>query len=145
MARPSNRLPVLPIERALKVISGRWKAVILYHLLDGPKRLSELMRQLPEINQKVLVQQLRDLEAHGLVHREVYRQIPPRVDYSATSLGLSLEPVMLALCEWGQRHAEELNEHDPVRDCIIKPARRAMSAAGATAARPASPITPGSR
>lgn len=125
MARPSNRLPTLPIERALKVISGRWKAVILYHLLDGPRRLSDLTRLIPEISQKVLVQQLRDLEAHGLVHREVYRQIPPRVDYSATSLGLSLEPVMIALCEWGQRHAEELNEHELVRDCIIKPARHA--------------------
>jgi DNA-binding HxlR family transcriptional regulator len=131
MARPSNRLPVLPIERALKVISGRWKAVILYHLLDGPRRLSELTRLLPEISQKVLVQQLRDLEAHGLVHREVYRQIPPRVDYSATSLGLSLEPVMVALCQWGQRHAEALNEHDPVRDCIIRPARHGVSAADA--------------
>lgn len=127
MARPSNRLPTLPIERALKVISGRWKAVILYHLLDGPRRLSDLTRLIPEISQKVLVQQLRDLEAHGLVHREVYRQIPPRVDYSATSLGLSLEPVMIALCAWGQRHAEELNEHHLVRDCIIKPARHAVT------------------
>lgn len=145
MARPSNRLPLLPIERALKVISGRWKAVILYHLLDGPRRLSELTRQFPDISQKVLVQQLRDLEAHGLVHREVYRQIPPRVDYSATSLGLSLEPVMVALCKWGQYHAKELNEHDPSRDCILRPARRAQKAANAAHALSASSFSSGGR
>ena len=84
-----KRLPVLPIERALKAISGRWKAVMLYHLLGGPKRSSELKRLLPLITQKVLVQQLREMEEHGLVHREVFRQVPPRVDYSATPLGLS--------------------------------------------------------
>jgi DNA-binding HxlR family transcriptional regulator len=121
MARTVNKLPALPIERALKAISGRWKAVILFHLLDGPKRLSELKRLLPRISQKVLVQQLRELQEHRLVHREVFRQVPPRVDYSATSLGLSLEPVMLALCEWGTHHARELNELDKIDDCIVRP------------------------
>ena len=121
MTRIVNKLPSLPIERALKAISGRWKAVILYHLLGGPKRLSELSRLVPGISQKVLVQQLRELEEHRLVHREVLRQVPPRVDYSATSLGLSLEPVMLALCEWGTHHARELNELDTLDDCIVRP------------------------
>ena len=121
MARTVNKLPALPIERALKAISGRWKAVILFHLMSGPKRLSELKRLLPRISQKVLVQQLRELEEHRLVHREVFRQVPPRVDYSATSLGLSLEPVMLALCEWGTHHARELNELDKIDDCIVRP------------------------
>lgn len=121
MARVANKLPPLPIERALKAISGRWKAVILYHLLERPKRLSELQRLLPQISQKVLVQQLRDLEQHRLVHREVFHQVPPRVDYSATSLGRSLEPIMLALCEWGSRHASELNELDQIADCIVRP------------------------
>lgn len=116
-----KRLPVLPIERALKAISGRWKAIILYHLLAGPKRLSELKRLLPDISQKMLVQQLREMEEHRLIHREVFRQVPPRVDYSATPLGLSLEPVMLALCAWGQRHAAELNELDLLADCIVRP------------------------
>lgn len=122
-----KRLPALPAERALKVIAGRWKAVLLYHLFDTPKRLSELKRLVPEISQKVLIQQLRELEEHGLVHREVFRQVPPRVDYSATPLGLSLEPVLLALCEWGQRHATELNELDRVADCVIRPRRPAPS------------------
>lgn len=116
-----KRLPALPVERALAVISGRWKAVILYHLLDRPRRLSELKRLIPAISQKVLIQQLRELEEHRLVHREVFRQVPPRVDYSATPLGLSLEPVLLALCHWGQRHAAELNEIDRIADCVIRP------------------------
>ncbi|MGV1793306.1 transcriptional regulator [Rhizobium lusitanum] len=121
MTKLLKRLPVLPIERAIRTISGRWKAVILYHLLDGPKRLSELNRLVPSVTQKVLVQQLREMEAHGLVSREVFRQVPPRVDYSATPLGLSLEPVMLALCDWGQRHAEALDEVDAIADCIVRP------------------------
>jgi DNA-binding HxlR family transcriptional regulator len=113
-----KRLPELPAERALKVIAGRWKAVILYHLFSGPKRLSELKRLAPNATQKVLIQQLREMEAHGLIHREVYRQVPPRVDYSATQLGLSLEPVIMTLCEWGRRHAAELKELDRVTECV---------------------------
>lgn len=116
-----KRLPSLPSERALKVISGRWKAVILYHLFDGPRRLSALRRLVPAVSQKVLIQQLREMEEHGLVHREIFREVPPRVEYSATALGQSLEPVLLALCEWGQRHAEELGEFDQVGDCVIRP------------------------
>ena len=121
MPETIKRLPALPAERALKVIAGRWKAVILYHLFDAPKRLSELRRLVPAISQKVLIHQLREMEEHGLVHREIFRQVPPRVDYSATALGLSLEPVLLALCEWGQRHAEALNELHLTADCVIKP------------------------
>ncbi|MBX9647044.1 MAG: helix-turn-helix transcriptional regulator [Xanthobacteraceae bacterium] len=117
MADPAKRLPLLPAERALKVISGRWKAIILYHLWDGSKRLSELGRLLPGVSQKVMIQQLREMEEHGLVNREVFRQVPPRVEYSATELGLSLEPVLLALCDWGRHHAEELDELDRVTDC----------------------------
>src|SRR6266849_9120627 len=98
MPKPIKRLPMLPAERALKVISGRWKAIILYHLFDGPQRLSELQRLMPEVSQKVLIQQLREMEEHGIVHREVFRQVPPRVDYTATALGVSLEPVILSLC-----------------------------------------------
>ncbi|TIL72898.1 MAG: helix-turn-helix transcriptional regulator [Mesorhizobium sp.] len=118
---PTKRLPLLPAERALKVISGRWKAVILYHLFDGPRRLSALKTRVPDITQKVLIQQLREMEEHGLVRREIFAEIPSRVEYSATRLGLSLEPILLALCEWGQHHADELNEMDRLADCIIRP------------------------
>ncbi len=72
MAAPMKRLPELPAERTLKVIAGRWKAVILYHLFDGPKRLSELKRLAPNASQKVLIQQLREMEEHGLIIREVF-------------------------------------------------------------------------
>lgn len=116
---PMKRLPELPAERALKVISGRWKAVILYHLLSEPRRLSDLNRLMPRISQKVLIQQLREMEAHGIVTREIFRQIPPRVEYAATPLGTSLEPVLLALCEWGRRHAAELNELDAIKGCSL--------------------------
>src|SRR6266481_3245349 len=88
MVAPMKRLPELPAERTLKVIAGRWKAVILYHLFDGPKRLFELKRLAPNASQKVLIQQLREMEEHGLITREIFRQVPPRVDYSATTLGL---------------------------------------------------------
>jgi DNA-binding HxlR family transcriptional regulator len=121
MAGATKRLPMLPAERALKVISGRWKAVILYHLFDGPRRLSALKALVPDITQKVLIQQLREMEEHGLVNREIFAEVPSRVEYSATRLGLSLEPILLALCQWGQHHADELKETDRVADCIIRP------------------------
>ena len=125
MVDPMKRLPELPAERALKVIAGRWKAVILYHLFGGPKRLSELKRLAPNASQKVLIQQLREMEEHGLVNREIFRQVPPRVDYTATALGLSLEPVIMSLCEWGRRHATELNELGPLSECVVgRPAQR---------------------
>jgi DNA-binding HxlR family transcriptional regulator len=131
MLDPPKRLPALPAERALKVISGRWKAIILYHLFDRPKRLSELQRLVSEVSQKVMIQQLREMEEHGLIHREVFREVPPRVEYSATKLGLSLEPVLLALCDWGRRHAEELNELDRVADCRPPTSEAQRSAASA--------------
>lgn len=112
MASTTKNLPVLPVERALRVISGRWKAIILYYLLDGPKRLSQLKRLAPRVSQKVLIQQLREMEEHGIVHREVFREVPPRVEYTATTLGRSLEPIIMSLCEWGRRHAAESNELD---------------------------------
>ena len=118
MTRLVKRLPNLPpAERAIQVIAGRWKALVLYHLFDGPKRLSELRRLAPSVSQKVLVEQLREMEAHGLISREVFREVPPRVDYSVTTLGESLAPIVAALCDWGRRHAAELDELDRVAEC----------------------------
>lgn len=119
MTEPIKHLPTLPVERALKVISGRWKAVILYHLFGGARRLSDLNRLMPDVSQKVLIQQLREMEAHGIVGREIFRQVPARVDYMVTPLGRSLEPVLLALCDWGRRHAAELDELGRLADCSI--------------------------
>jgi DNA-binding HxlR family transcriptional regulator len=121
MADPLKNLPKLPVERALKVISGRWKPVILYHVFSGPKRLSELKRMMPDITQKVLIQQLREMEEHGLVSREIFAEVPARVEYTATELGLGLEPILYALCQWGERHAEARGENHALLDCIVRP------------------------
>lgn len=98
-----SRNPNCPVEITLDVISGRWKTVILYHLFDGTKRFSELRRAMSGVTQKMLTQQLRELEADGVVHRMVYPQVPPRVEYSLTPLGVSLRPVVDAMCRWGTR------------------------------------------
>lgn len=119
MENPMKHLPSLPAERALKVIGGRWKPIILYHLFPGPKRLSQLERAMDGVSQKVLLQQLKEMQAHGIVSRQAFMEVPPRVEYSATELGQSLAPVLLALCEWGQRHAAELNELDRLADCAV--------------------------
>lgn len=121
MPEPIKKLPKLPVERALKVISGRWKPVILYYVFSGPKRLSQLKRMMPDITQKVLIQQLREMEEHGLVHRQIFPDVPVRVEYNATELGQGLEPILLALCRWGQRHAEERDEAVEIADCIVRP------------------------
>ena len=120
MARILKELPAIPAERALKVLGGRWKVFILYHLFEGKKRLFELKALVPQASQKVLVQQLREMEEHGLVSRKVFAEVPPRVEYSLTKLGSSLQPIVGALCEWGRRHATEL-------DAASALARRAAS------------------
>ena len=90
-----------PAEVTLSIIGGRWKTPILYHLFQGEKRFSELRRRLKPITQKMLTQQLREMERDGLVHREVFPEVPPRVEYSLTPLGETLRPVIDAMCQWG--------------------------------------------
>src|SRR5262249_46111212 len=99
-----RRETMCPTEYTLKVIGGRWKITILYHLFLGVKRFSELQRELTGITQKMLTQQLRELEKDGIVHREIYPQIPPKVEYSLTALGASLKPVIESMCDWGLMH-----------------------------------------
>ena len=89
--------PTCPAESTAKLIGGRWKIVILWYLLHGVKRFSELQRALNGVSQKVLTQQLRDMERDGIVTRTVYAQVPPKVEYSITPLGLSLKPVVEAM------------------------------------------------
>jgi len=112
-----KRLPGLPIERALGVISGRWKAIIVDVLLEGPKRLCDLQNQISGISQKVLTQQLRSLEEHGLVYRQTFAEEATRVDYGLTPLGMSLKPLIFQLYEWGLHHAEELEETQCLTPC----------------------------
>ncbi|NIY76401.1 helix-turn-helix transcriptional regulator [Thalassospira sp. HF15] len=101
---PSNRSPGCPVEGALDVIGGKWKGVVIFHLLDGTKRFNELRRLMPGVTQRMLTRQLRELEADGLVHREVYAEVPPRVEYSLTAKGETLRGIILALKDWGETH-----------------------------------------
>jgi len=93
-----------PVEATLDLIDGKWKGVILYHLLDDKIRFNELKRRLSRITQRMLTRQLRELEAAGLIHREIFPEVPPRVEYSLTALGRSLEPVVRTLWSWGDEY-----------------------------------------
>ncbi len=99
-----NNVLQCPVTTALSVIGGKWKVIILWHLQDGVKRFGELQRQVKGISQKMLTQELRDLEETGLVRRKVYPVVPPKVEYSLTDTGWSLKPVLEQLCEWGKEY-----------------------------------------
>jgi DNA-binding HxlR family transcriptional regulator len=112
-----NKLPGLPVERALAVLSGRWKAVILHALLDGPHRIRGLEKRIVGISQKVLIEQLRALEEHGMVCRQSVADEKQAVEYFLTPLGESFRPVLDSLMEWGTHHANELEEADKLLPC----------------------------
>ncbi len=89
-------------ELTFQVIGGKWKNIILYHLSLAPRlRFGELRRGIPDVTERMLTRQLRELETDGLVHREVYREVPPRVEYSLTPFGRTIIPVLLHLRQWG--------------------------------------------
>lgn len=90
-----------PVEFTLNVIGGKWKGVLLYHLMDGTKRFNEFRRICPGITQRMLTLQLRELEEDGVVHREVYQQVPPKVEYSLTEFGRTLIPIIRLMRDWG--------------------------------------------
>jgi DNA-binding HxlR family transcriptional regulator len=92
------------LDAAVDVIGGKWKALILWELHSGARRFGELRRGLAGISEKMLIQQLRELESDGIVHREVYREVPPKVEYSLTELGRSLNAALLPLGDWGEEH-----------------------------------------
>lgn len=97
-----RNLPNCPVETTLSFISDKWKVLILRDLLTGTKRFSELKRSLAPITQKMLTQQLREMESDGIVNRKVYPEVPPKVEYSLTELGKSLLPVIEAMKKWGE-------------------------------------------
>lgn len=96
-----------PIDITLAVVGGKWKASILWHLSQETMRFSELQRQFSDTTRKMLTQQLRELEADGLVHREVYHQVPPKVEYSLTDKGSSIYPILEMMCDWGREYAAQ--------------------------------------
>lgn len=94
-----------PVEAALELIGGKWKGVALYHLMASTMRFNELKRHMGDVTQRMLTKQLRELEADGLVKRKVYPVVPPKVEYSLTSKGESLRPIIMALRTWGEENA----------------------------------------
>jgi DNA-binding HxlR family transcriptional regulator len=102
MPRIGRKAVSCPVETTLDVIGGRWKVLVLHYLLDGAVRFNDLHRKLEGISHRTLTKQLRELEAAGIVHRKIYLQVPPKVEYSLTALGRTLEPVLLAMHEWGE-------------------------------------------
>ncbi|GAB4085611.1 hypothetical protein GCM10028784_22410 [Myceligenerans cantabricum] len=112
---PSPREPVrratraCPVEVAIAVVGGAWKMTVVKNLLDGPVRFGALHRAVGPVTPRVLTRQLRDLEADGVVHREIYPEVPPRVEYSLTPLGESLADLVRDLDAWGAQYAERLS------------------------------------
>lgn len=94
----------ISVEATLEVIGGKWKCVILCHLTHGKKRTSELKRLMPNITQKMLTQQLRELEEDGVINRIVYQQVPPKVEYEPSEYGWTLKDILDSLCSWGEKH-----------------------------------------
>ncbi|MNJ49529.1 putative HTH-type transcriptional regulator YtcD [compost metagenome] len=97
------------VEAALEVMGGKWKPLIIYHLMTGRKRTSDLRRLMPDITQKMLTTQLRGLEKDEIVARKIYKEIPPKVEYELTSYGWGLKPALDHLCFWGEDHLEKVH------------------------------------
>lgn len=104
-----KELPACPVETTLTLIGDKWKVLILRDLLTGTKRFGELKKSVGNVSQKVLTSQLRDMEESGLVNRKVYAEVPPRVEYSLTELGKSLNPILDAMKCWGEGYKNLLN------------------------------------
>ncbi len=98
----TKELPACPVETTLMLIGDKWKVLILRDLMPGTRRFGELKKSIGNVSQKVLTAQLRDMEEMGLVNRQVYAEVPPRVEYSLTNLGKSLKPILDAMRTWGE-------------------------------------------
>jgi DNA-binding HxlR family transcriptional regulator len=104
MARSINITEQCPIDIALNMLSGKWKMAILWQLTKGTVRFNELQRRLLNVTQKTLTQQLRDLERDGLITRQIYPEVPPKVEYRLSELGMTIIPVLHSLCQWGKEY-----------------------------------------
>ena len=102
--KTKKELPACPVETTLTLIGDKWKVLILRDLIPGTKRFGELKKSVGNVSQKVLTTQLRAMEQSGLLHREVYAEVPPRVEYSLTELGKSLKPVLDSMWAWGEAY-----------------------------------------
>ncbi len=102
-----TELPACPVETTLTLIGDKWKVLILRDLMPGTKRFGELKKSIGGVSQKVLTAQLRAMEESGLVRRKVYAEVPPRVEYSLTPLGVSLKPILDAMLAWGADYKKQ--------------------------------------
>lgn len=107
-AKVRTKLPACPVETTLSLIGDKWKVLILRDLMPGTKRFGELKKSVGNVSQKVLTAQLRAMEESGLVHREVYAEVPPKVEYSLTELGKSLKPILDSMWAWGEEYKASL-------------------------------------
>ncbi len=113
--------PGCAVEATLSLIDGKWKGIILFHLLDGTMRFGEIRRRVMNATQRTLTNQLREMEADGLLDRTVYPQVPPKVEYSLTPLGRSLAPVLLALKQWGDANMALFQSKTPADQAGVEP------------------------
>lgn len=120
MAKTESKLYKCGMELTMDVIGGKWKTVILWHLRNRTLRFSELKRRLGSITQKMLTQQLRELEDDGLINREVYPQIPPKVEYSLTEYGEKIIPVLYSIYTWGIHYAKDFDLDLDIPDEILE-------------------------
>lgn len=105
--KSNDNLPACPVETTLMLIGNKWKVLIIRDLLTGTKRFGELKKSIGKVSQKVLTTQLRDMEESGLISRNVYAEVPPKVEYSLTELGKSLQPILNAMLQWGTEYKEK--------------------------------------
>ncbi|UZK66693.1 winged helix-turn-helix transcriptional regulator [Sphingomonas sp. M1-B02] len=120
-----DRAPIVPgftcgLDATLKIISGKWKPLVLYFLLRGPTRYGELKRAVRDVSDKVLIQQLKELESDGVLRRNDYKEVPPRVDYTLTQLGHSLAQALEPLCTWGTDNMAEMQRIFAERDSWLR-------------------------
>ena len=106
----STEEPPCGLDAALAVMGGKWKPLILYHLNSGPKRFGDLRRLVAGVSEKVLIQQLRELAAAGVLTRHDYQRVPPMVDYTMTAFGMTLARALMPLCVWGTEHRNRITE-----------------------------------
>lgn len=99
-----------PISVTIDVIGGKWKGIILYHLSIGTKRFNEIRKLMPNITQRMLTLQLRELEQNGIINRKIYQQIPPKVEYSLSEFGETLLPIISDMRDWGEQYRHKIEE-----------------------------------
>lgn len=119
-----NCSPGCAVEAAIGILDGKWKSIILWHLLtEHTLRFSEIRKRIPNVTQRMLTNQLRELEEDGIIHRQVYPQVPPKVEYSLTPLGLSLREILMALKAWGDEHMDlygQVKQEQPLEKLTLE-------------------------